>query len=208
MVRGRRETSLVTASAPPGRLPWIDTARAIGIVLVVFGHALLSVERSGIPADPALIERTVMAIYAFLMPLLFLLAGITHRLVRRPSLGAGVVAQSAGPWRPHLLPALGGLERAQDAVPRGRQHRRRRSTSLEHRCEPRRSTMFWFLYVLIVRVAWLLADATGLASVRLAMIAGPLAVCLVGFPPASSIFSPWLFYWAAFDSGSGWRWAP
>ena len=69
------------------RLDWVDTARGLGIILVVYGHALRGHVTSG-AYDPA--WRADMqdgVIYSFHMPLFFFLAG----LFARQSLAKGAV---------------------------------------------------------------------------------------------------------------------
>ena len=58
------------------RLAWVDTARGIGIILVVYGHALRGHETSGAfdPSWQADVQDAV--IYSFHMPLFFFLAGL------------------------------------------------------------------------------------------------------------------------------------
>jgi fucose 4-O-acetylase-like acetyltransferase len=70
------------------RLAWVDTARGIGIILVVYGHALRGHMVSGAydPAWHADIQDDV--IYAFHMPLFFFLAG----LFAQRSLAKGTMA--------------------------------------------------------------------------------------------------------------------
>ncbi len=60
----------------PERLSWVDTARGIGIVLVVYAHALRGHVNSGAydPAWRADVQDAV--IYSFHMPLFFFLAGL------------------------------------------------------------------------------------------------------------------------------------
>ncbi|MBK4215723.1 acyltransferase [Paracoccus caeni] len=58
------------------RLDWIDQARGIGIILVVVGHALRGlVDADILPATP-LVMAIDRGIYAFHMPLFFVLAGL------------------------------------------------------------------------------------------------------------------------------------
>ncbi len=68
-----------------GRDAWVDYAKAIGIVLVVYGHVARGVFNAGIPMDVALYERVDSIIYSFHMPLFFFLSGIFffHSLHRR-----------------------------------------------------------------------------------------------------------------------------
>jgi fucose 4-O-acetylase-like acetyltransferase len=72
----------------PERLDWVDTARGIGIILVVYGHALRGHVTSGAfePGWHANVQDAV--IYSFHMPLFFFLAGLFVR--RSLTKGAGV----------------------------------------------------------------------------------------------------------------------
>ncbi|KQU71413.1 MULTISPECIES: acyltransferase family protein [unclassified Rhizobacter] len=54
------------------RLPWVDTAKALGIVLMFYGHVVQS--RAG--GDNASAIDQLRLIYAFHMPLFFVLAGL------------------------------------------------------------------------------------------------------------------------------------
>ena len=64
---------------------WVDYAKAIGIVLVVYGHVARGVFNAGIPMDVPLYEQVDSIIYSFHMPLFFFLSGIFffHSLHRR-----------------------------------------------------------------------------------------------------------------------------
>ncbi|HMR91325.1 MAG TPA: acyltransferase [Chitinophagaceae bacterium] len=57
------------------RLPWIDYLKGIAIFLVVYRHALLGIQRSGIYTYPIL-EQLNMIFYSFRMPLFFILSGL------------------------------------------------------------------------------------------------------------------------------------
>jgi len=73
---GVTEAIAVTRTRAAPRAEWVDAARGIGILLVVYGHAL----RGLLPADGAAVPRWIgwqdALIYAFHMPLFFLLAGL------------------------------------------------------------------------------------------------------------------------------------
>ncbi len=58
------------------RLHAIDSARGIGIALVVFGHAWRGAQGAGLIGDEALFRIIDAAIYAFHMPLFFFLSGL------------------------------------------------------------------------------------------------------------------------------------
>jgi fucose 4-O-acetylase-like acetyltransferase len=59
-----------------GRLDWIDAARGIGIILVVYGHAIRGLLNAHLyPPSPALIAQDSL-IYSFHMPLFFFVSGL------------------------------------------------------------------------------------------------------------------------------------
>ncbi len=75
-----------------GRLAWLDYAKAFAIVLVVFGHASRSVERSdGLTWSEGL-RLADQLIYSFHIPLFFILSGYAASLVA----GRGWQAQVRG----------------------------------------------------------------------------------------------------------------
>ncbi len=74
--------------APPGlaaegdglagrhRIEWIDAARGVGIILVVYGHVLRGVLDAGVLTKANPVWLSDYAIYTFHMPLFFVLAGL------------------------------------------------------------------------------------------------------------------------------------
>ena len=59
-----------------GRLDWVDAARGIAIMFVVFGHAWRGLYSANILQDEALFIRVDQFIYLFHMPVFFLLSGL------------------------------------------------------------------------------------------------------------------------------------
>jgi fucose 4-O-acetylase-like acetyltransferase len=59
-----------------GRTTWVDTARGIGIILVVYGHVIRGLENGGILTGSTLFRFQDDAIYSFHMPLFFFLSGM------------------------------------------------------------------------------------------------------------------------------------
>ncbi len=59
------------------RLHWIDIAKGLAIVLVVYRHVFEGIARSGLPAkDHALLEYANILFFSFRMPLFFMVAGM------------------------------------------------------------------------------------------------------------------------------------
>lgn len=69
---------------PPQRQVWIDYARGLGVMFVVFGHSLRGVVKSGIFTNLSLAGWMDYTLYVFHMPLFFFLAGLNvqHSLQR------------------------------------------------------------------------------------------------------------------------------
>lgn len=59
-----------------GRVQWIDAAKGVGIILVVIGHTLRGLESANILSFSGKFGRIDAAIYAFHMPLMFILSGL------------------------------------------------------------------------------------------------------------------------------------
>lgn len=57
------------------RMPWVDYLRGIAIVLVVYRHVLIGIERTG-RSIPVLLEQANMMFFSFRMPLFFILSGL------------------------------------------------------------------------------------------------------------------------------------
>jgi fucose 4-O-acetylase-like acetyltransferase len=86
--RKKLAESILDQAPRPERLNWVDTARGIGIILVVYGHALRGHVTAG-AFDPAWhADMQDAVIYSFHMPLFFFLAGLFVR--RSLSKGAGI----------------------------------------------------------------------------------------------------------------------
>lgn len=58
------------------RINWVDYAKAIGILLVVYGHVARGIKNSGIKIPIDLYEVADSVIYSFHMPLFFFLSGL------------------------------------------------------------------------------------------------------------------------------------
>ncbi len=80
-----------TAVAPRGvaRVGWVDFAKGVGIVLVVFGHVWRGLANGGVAIAPTLFEGVDRFVYLFHMPLFFFLSGLfLAKALGNRSLGA------------------------------------------------------------------------------------------------------------------------
>ncbi len=85
------------------RTEWVDYAKGIGIVLVVFGHVARGVHTAGLPIDEGLFRLVDSVIYSFHMPLFFFLSGLFFTASLQQQ-GAGRLV--AGKLRTVALPYL------------------------------------------------------------------------------------------------------
>ena len=65
----------VTGQTEHARLHWLDNAKGIGIILVVFSHCLIGCITSGIVPSSEFIQTVDAALYSLHMPTFFFLAG-------------------------------------------------------------------------------------------------------------------------------------
>ena len=70
-----------TSNAEPmdggqARLDWVDAAKGIGIILVVFGHAIGGLINSTLSIEGLFFAEIFLVLYVFHMPLFFLLSGL------------------------------------------------------------------------------------------------------------------------------------
>ncbi len=181
-------------SSAPARLAWLDHARAVGIVLVVLGHAIRSVDRTGL-TTPAVLSVADGAIYSFHMPLFFVLAGMTQTIAAGRGAGRALAGLFWGIVLPYLLwSAVWFLLKSLFA---GSANQAVEASLVSILWQP--VDHFWFLYVLaILRLVWIGVEATGSGALRRLAVLVPLAAAFVGWGPAEGIFNPFLLFWAAF----------
>ncbi len=90
----------------PPRLGWVDYAKGIGIFLVVFGHALRSFPPPGPGLTIPLYITLNWSIYAFHMPLFFLLSGLFLHSATRQPIGSFLRKKAATLLYPYFLWSL------------------------------------------------------------------------------------------------------
>ncbi len=84
------DTKTISVQAPGSsdRLLWVDTAKGIGIVLVVLGHVLVGLNGAGLINNKQMYVLAFDIIYSFHMPLFFFLSGLffLHSYTKRGAL--------------------------------------------------------------------------------------------------------------------------
>jgi fucose 4-O-acetylase-like acetyltransferase len=74
-----------TEGSAPARLEWVDVAKGLGIALVVLGHTLRGLVNAGLLNPEGPVQVVDRWIYAFHMPLFFILSGLfLARSAERP----------------------------------------------------------------------------------------------------------------------------
>lgn len=164
----------LTAPDPSRRYMWVDVARGIGIILVVAGHVV----RGNFDFAVSPVAREVDRwIYAFHMPLFFLLAG----LFLWPAIARGRLAFLRGRWWAVIWPyllwsiAIGLIEVAM--APYVNSPMQLADVAL---VAIKPIEQYWFLYVLLVCQLIVLATYRSMVLLALVAAAGLAILVLVG----------------------------
>jgi fucose 4-O-acetylase-like acetyltransferase len=170
-----------------GRDLWVDYAKGIGIVLVVYGHVARGVHSAGLPIDEELYRLVDSVIYSFHMPLFFFLSGLFFAVsLHRQGAGGLVAVKLRTVALPYLVWSIlqGLVEVLLSQYTNGHVTLAEVFSLL---WQPR--AQFWFLYVLFfmflgatVIYRWLPARVHGIVAV-LACLAAVFAEYLPGGMP-------------------------
>jgi fucose 4-O-acetylase-like acetyltransferase len=185
-----------------GRMTWVDYARAAGIILVVLGHGNQAINRTaGLIWNDGL-KLLDQFIYAFHMPIFFVLAGFMFSKAR----GQAIAKFTNGVWwgivLPYvlwsviwvalkiLIPGAANVSAGWGAIPA------MLWSPIEH---------FWFLYHLFfIRLFWYAANAVLPRGVQMALIvlacAASIVIDLRG--PAFGVYSFFLFNLTLYGIGA------
>jgi fucose 4-O-acetylase-like acetyltransferase len=180
------------AVAPQRRIEWMDTARGIAIILVVYGHVLVGLHDGGFFSTANPLWLSYYTIYTFHMPFFFLLAGLNVRRSMakgKKSFLWGKVWTIAYPY--FLWSAIQGWIQLQATrlAPSSVNHAAS-SLSLEaFFLHP--GSQFWFLYVLFIchAVAFLVGRSKGIL-----VLAGISSIILSSFSVGGSLSHALPFY--------------
>lgn len=149
MPRGIEKLRVDGSVAVRERNAWVDYAKAIGIILVVYGHVARGVFNAGLPMDEDRYVLVDSIIYSFHMPLFFFLSGLFFydSLQRRGKTGL-IVNKIDTIIYPFVLWSLlqGGVEVALSNYTNGNISLSQVLSSLLW--SPR--AQFWFLYALFL----------------------------------------------------------
>lgn len=166
------------AGAPAGRILWLDTARGIGILLVVFGHVLHGLILGGIATGPGW-DAAFVTLYTFHMPLFMVLAGtnIPATYGQAPEAGVFLRRKLVAIGYPYVLWSLvQGVSLI--LLSAHTNHRVTWGRLLQIGWNP--IAQFWFLYALL-----LYAVVIGIAGTRRGVLIGLAAAAILLEPLAT-----------------------
>lgn len=182
---------------------WVDYARGIGILLVVYGHVARGVFNAGMLPDAYSFGLVDSVIYSFHMPLFFFLAGIFFFDSLQKYGAAGLIREKlASVAYPYLVWSLlqGGIEAALSAYTNTHTGM---GEVLSLLWRPR--AQFWFLYVLfLVYVLAALAGRPRVVRLPLVPLAATLAYLLnlyVRLPFPLDYLANYFFYFSLGTAG-------
>ncbi|RYF96403.1 MAG: acyltransferase, partial [Chitinophagaceae bacterium] len=86
----KEEPARTPAAVSATRLQWVDHARGLAIIMVVYRHVIVGMQRSSLPVTE-LMYSLQEVVYNFRMPVFFILSGIflTASLKKKDSLSVG-----------------------------------------------------------------------------------------------------------------------
>ncbi|MEN6521512.1 MAG: acyltransferase [Armatimonadota bacterium] len=165
------------------RISWIDYAKGIGIILVVYGHVLQGLCKVGLDISPKIFSFSNSLVYGFHMPLFFLLSGMfAESWLAKYKTSSAIKAKVFSILWPYLVWSL-----VQGAVSVGvsdyTNYPMTWPTVLK-RIPLSPFLQFWFLYVLFIQHMLYLV---------LRRYLNPKAIAIVSL--ALYIVCPWLNFW-------------
>lgn len=198
------------APAIPVRQSWIDYAKALAIVLVVFGHASRSVGRTDGLVWGEDLRLADALIYSFHIPLFFVLAGVTAGLQRGRSVGGQLRGLYWGIVVPYVIwtAAWVGLK---ISFPQAVNHPLGGWDLLNALWQP--VEHMWFLqHLIIARLFWLAFERTGATGGSSSAGSAAIAAFLTAGMLLTPLGGPWstigpILINAAFV-GVGFVWVP
>lgn len=167
------------------RLRWVDYAKGIGIILVVYGHVLRGINDANLGLGRGLFQFSDTLLYSFHMPLFFLLSGLfAERWVQRYSFVKGIREKVRSLLVPYLIWSavqggfsivLSSYTNQEDAATIG-------SIAIDILISP--FGQFWFVYYLFIFFLLLGAARKRLPLIFVFGIALVLYIadCLFAFP--------------------------
>jgi fucose 4-O-acetylase-like acetyltransferase len=195
------QTSVPPAQRRPSpRVEWVDTAKGIGIFLVVLGHDLGGLINSGVLPPHGAADFAVRWMYYFHMPLFFLLAGLFIRGSSKKTFAPFLSGKAAVILYPYVIWSLvsGVLQHYLSGTVNNPVPWQRLPLIIYDPID-----QYWFLYVIFVMyLAYWLASRAGLTARGFAVMAALLYLGNAALPGLAgagvvSAIAAFLIYFAA-----------
>ncbi len=173
----------IEARSAPYRLDWVDLAKGIGILLVVFGHVWRGLESGHFPIRAGLYSGVDDWIYSFHMPLFFVLSGLFAGRSAARSSGTYLADKLRTIAYPYLLWSL--IQGSVNLVMSRHTNSPLTAAGLVEQIAIRPYAQFWFLYALMIQFILFLPlfkAGMGTKSILLAAIVTPIALRLGDVP--------------------------
>ena len=127
---------------------WVDYAKAIGIILVVYGHVIRGIFKAGLPIDTDFYRLSDSIVYSFHMPLFFALSGLFfYKSLSKRGVAGLIGSKIDTVIYPYLIWSIiqGVIEASLSSYTNGNVTYREVFSLL---WQPR--AQFWFLYALFI----------------------------------------------------------
>ena len=183
------------------RYNWVDYLRGIVILLVVYHHTYLGIQRSGIPV-PATVADANMVFYSFRMPLFFIISGVfTSLSLGKRSVNELVNIKFDKILYPYLVWAFLQVS-LQITLSNFTNAARDFDDFLYILYQPRQLDQFWYLPALFNATMVFIFVKTRLKpSIGVHLLTGLVLYLLSPFLSEISMVSDWMRYYVFFAAG-------
>ncbi len=183
------------------RMQWVDYLRGIAILLVVYRHVLLGIERGGTVVPAALVNAN-MIFFSFRMPLFFILSGLfIGGSLARKTLGQVITTKFDNLLYPYLIWAFLQIT-AQIALSRFVNANRSLIDYTYIFYQPRNLDQFWYLPALFnTTLVYLIVKTKLKAPVWSQFVIGLTLYFLGPYVQKISMLSDWMEFYIFFALG-------
>ncbi|GAC1418115.1 MAG: hypothetical protein NVS9B7_07540 [Flavisolibacter sp.] len=184
------------------RFTWVDYLRGIAIILVVYHHVRVGIERSGITVSPLLVYSN-MIFYSFRMPLFFLLSGIfINRTLAKHTATQVAFLKFEKLFYPYIIWSI--IQITIQIVLSKSSHTPRGLIDYTYIFyQPRRLDQFWYLPALFnATIVYLFIKTKLKPGLGLNLLIGLIFYFFYGFVNQISMMSDWMRFYIFFALGT------
>jgi fucose 4-O-acetylase-like acetyltransferase len=184
------------------RFTWVDYLRGIAIILVVYHHVRVGIERNGIAVSPVLVYSN-MIFYSLRMPLFFLLSGIfINRSLANKSVSQLVATKFEKLFYPYIIWSVIQIT-IQIALSKSSHTSRGLIDFTYIFYQPRRLDQFWYLPALFnASMVYLFIKTKLKPGVWLNLLIALVFYFFYGFVNEISMMSDWMRFYIFFAIGA------